>query len=479
MKIIVAYDKKRGIGKDNAIPWYIKEELQYFKQVTTHTTKFMVSNVVIMGRNTWESIPENHRPLKDRINIVISSSAASTAASTAYFQPSLDDAFHLLDTLANVNRDNIFIIGGERLYKEAIERNDCEKIYVTEIYGSYDCERFFPEIPVTFVLTNTSKFKCENNTYYRNLIYYNTSYIDYQFNNVIPWRNTEEYQYLDCLYRIMTLGQSTVDRTEVGTLSLFGESFKYDLSDTFPLLTTKRQFVRGIFEEFMFYLSGKTDNGILQEKKIHIWDGNTSRDFLDKRGLGEYPENDMGETYGFNFRHYGAKYMTCKEDYTGQGFDQLTYAINLIKNNPSSRRIIIDIWNGSTIHKAALPPCLCKYQFYVNKPQQKLDLMIYIRSSDFFLANNWNTCTGAFFVHMICALNDVDLTPGMLTVITGDTHIYKTHLDQVRENLQRTPRPYPKLVVKCKRDNIEDFQFEDMNIIGYYPQPNISASMAV
>jgi len=431
-----------------------------------------------MGRKTWESIPENHRPLKDRINIVISSTS-STSSASAYFQPSLEAAFQLIDTLANVNNDNIFIIGGERLYTEAIERTDCEKIYVTEIYGSYECERFFPEIPASFILTNVSKFKSENNTYYRNLIYYNTQYKDYQLNTIIPWHNTEEYQYLDCLQRILTLGQSTVDRTEVGTFSLFGESFKYDLSNTFPVLTTKRQFVRGIFEELQFYLSGKTDNAILQEKKIHIWDGNTSRDFLDTHGLGHYPDNDMGETYGFNFRHYGAKYMTCKEDYTGKGFDQLAYAIDLIKNNPSSRRIIIDIWNGSTINNAALPPCLCKYQFYVNKPLKRLDLMIYIRSSDFFLANNWNTCTGAFFVHMICALNGIDLTPGMLTVVTGDTHIYKTHIDQVRENLRRTPRPYPKLVVKCKRDNIEDFQFGDMHIIGYNPHPNISASMAV
>ena len=170
MKIIVAYDKHRGIGKDNAIPWYIKDELNYFKQVTTHTNKFMKSNVVIMGRKTWESIPENHRPLKDRINIVISSTS-STSSASAYFQPSLEAAFQLIDTLANVNNDNIFIIGGERLYTEAIERTDCEKIYVTEIYGSYECERFFPEIPASFILTNVSKFKSENNTYYRNLIY--------------------------------------------------------------------------------------------------------------------------------------------------------------------------------------------------------------------------------------------------------------------------------------------------------------------
>ena len=187
----------------------------------------------------------------------------------------------------------------------------------------------------------------------------------------------------------------------------------------------------------------------------------------------------MGETYGFNFRHYGAEYKTCKEDYTGEGYDQLENAIHLIKTDPTSRRIIIDIWNCSTIDKASLPPCLCKYQFYVNTVEHTLDLMIYIRSSDFFLANNWNTCTGAFLVHMICNLKDIHLTPGMLTVITGDTHIYKSHIEQVKENLRRVPRPFPKLIVKEKKETLMDFEYTDMNIIGYNPMPNILAQMAV
>ena len=182
----------------------------------------------------------------------------------------------------------------------------------------------------------------------------------------------------------------------MGIYSVFGETFKYNLEDTFPLLTTKKMFTRGIFEELKFYLSVKTDNSILNNKNVNIWNGNTSRDFLDKRGLSHYPEGDLGETYGFNFRHYGAEYKTCKDNYDGQGFDQVENAINLIKNNPESRRMYYRFVNCSSLDKAALPPCLCKYQFYVNTDDKKLDLMIYIRSSDFFLANNWNTCWGLF-----------------------------------------------------------------------------------
>jgi dihydrofolate reductase / thymidylate synthase len=484
MKLIVAIDKNNGIGKDNSIPWYIKEELKYFKHITTHTTRILDKNIVIMGRNTWESIPDKYKPLADRINIIITTNQSYTTGNYdhTYIQHSLDKALTFIQDLHYINLDNIFIIGGERLYKEAINRTDCEKLYVTEVYGKYECDRFFPSITDNYKLATVSKFKCENDIYYRNMIYYNIDHIKYKLNpdsESCLWKNNEEYQYINCLYKIFSEGRINIDRTGIGTRSIFGETFKYDLSDTFPVLTTKRQFLRGIFEEFMFYLSGKTDNGILQDKRIHIWDGNTSRQFLDARGLTDYPENDMGETYGFNFRHYGATYKTCKENYTGHGFDQLNYVINLIKTNPTSRRIIIDIWNGSTIHKAALPPCLCKYQFYVDTANNKLDLMLYIRSSDFFLANNWNTCTGAFFVHMICALKGIDLTPGILTVITGDTHIYSSHIEQVTTNLIRVPKPFPKLVVKCKKDNIEDFVFDDMNIIGYYPSPNIAASMAI
>ena len=230
----------------------------------------------------------------------------------------------------------------------------------------------------------------------------------------------------------------------------------------------------------MLYLRGQTDNKILNQKNIHIWDGNTSRDFLDSRKLYSYEEGDMGETYGFNFRHYGGDYKGCSHPYIKgkDGFDQLQNVINLIKHNPESRRIIINLWNPYTEHKAALPSCLCWYQFYVNPYQKSLSLLINLRSSDFFLANNWNVCTGALLVHLLCNLPEIDLSPGDLTVISGDTHLYINHLEQVEENLKRRPRPYPKLLVKSKK-NIEDYEFEDLTLLGYQPYPNIKADMAV
>ena len=475
MKIIVAFDSKNGIGKNNSIPWLLKSDLKHFKNVTTHSNNPLKENVVIMGRKTWESLP--CKPLKNRINIVLSRTPRNFNG--ALNAVSINNALEKLSTIENVNMDNIFIIGGESLYQETINMDLCEKLYITEVYGKYDCDVNFPKIPDSYEITSVSKFKEEDGIHFRNLVYTNRNYFRERFNEKYIWKNIEEENYLTVLNELLKSGNENVDRTGVGTYSLFGKMFKYDLSDTFPLLTTRRQFMRGIFEEFMFYLSGKTDNKILQEKKVHVWDGNTSREFLDKSNLSHYPEGDLGETYGFNFRHYGAEYKTCDENYEGQGFDQLTNVIDLIKNNPKSRRIIIDLWNSSTLHKAALPPCLCKYQFYVNTNDKKLDLMIYIRSSDYFLANNWNAATGALFVHLLCNVEGIDLTPGTLTVVTGDTHLYTSHVEQAKENIQRKSRPFPKLIVKNKKQNIEDFTYEDIELIGYKPYPSIKASMAV
>ena len=476
MKIVVAVDSKYGIGKDGNIPWTLRGDMAEFKRITTYSTNPILKNVVIMGRKTWDSIPTKLRPLSNRINIVLSHTKSEFEG--ALHSTSLDNALEILSTIQNVNTENIFIIGGNSLYEESIIRKDCEKVYVTEIYKNFECDVSFPKIPDNYEITNVSKFQEDKGLYYRNIVYTNRNYFD-EFNTDFIWRNTEETSYLKCLDELISSGIENIDRTEVGTFSLFGKMFKYDLSDTFPILTTRRQFMRGVFEEFMFYLSGKTDNKILQDKKVHVWDGNTSREFLDKNGLGHYNEGDLGETYGFNFRHYGAPYKTCNDDYTGEGFDQLENVIDLIKNNPTSRRIIIDLWNSATIHKAALPPCLCKYQFYVNRLDKKLDLMIYIRSSDYFLANNWNACTGALFVHLLCNVEGINLTPGTLTVVTGDTHLYSSHIEQANENLTREPRPFPKLVVKNKKKSITEFTYDDIQLIGYNPYPSIKVSMAV
>ena len=494
MKLIVAYQaKNRGIGIDNSIPWYISQDLSYFKQKTigTSLTGDGAKNIVLMGRKTWESIPDRHKPLCNRQNYIVSSNTSEKyRRDIEQYQDTilindLDSCLETLQKIQKIQNTNIWIIGGSSIYKYVLEKVGLIKeIYVTEIHTlkgeHFKCTSYFPEINTTeYSISSVSNIEHGTCNHSGKQIYYR--YIVYTHNSTIthPWISPEN-QYLDTLKEILQDGQETLDRTGVGTLSIFGKSFKYDLSEGFPALTTKRIFIRGVFEELMMYIRGETDNSILNQKNIHIWDGNTSRSFLDSRGLTYYPEGDMGETYGYNFRNYGGEYENCKIGISKKdGFDQLEYAINLIKNNPHSRRIIINLWNPKTLSKAALPSCLCQYQFYVDTSKNTLSLQIYIRSSDFFLANNWNTCTGAFLVHMICNLEDVHLTPGILTVITGDTHLYKTHIDGVKENLERIPTPIPTLVIKHKKRYIEEFTLEDMELIGYYPMKNIKADMAV
>ena len=545
LNLVVAYTfGKQCIGNNGSIPWNIPEDMAYFKEITIPKTIEYPYSIVIMGRKTWDSIPEKRRPLSQRFNVVLSNDIEYIEKQNAnHDNKMLDSRTGTLFTTWNnffnseyikVEEDLLnripfnrqeqviqsftyYVIGGSQIYNKAIEMcNELDISYsinATEIYltkeqesnTKYTGDVFFPKIDDSAIITKASKINKskgndellyrfinyeilpkKNNTYNKNNTYLKSFY-------------TQENDYLSLMSNILENGSSNDDRTGVGTLSIFGSMLKYDLRDTFPLCTTKRMFFRAVFEELMFYLSGKTDNKILQEKGIHVWDGNTTREFLDKRGLQHYEEGDMGQTYGFNFRHFGGEYKGCGVDYStknkyidykegvsteyylpSQGYDQLANVIHLIKTEPSSRRIIIDLWDCSTIHKAALPACLCKYQFNVNVKKKELNLAIYLRSSDYFLANNWNSSCGALFVHLLCNTEGIDLTPGELTVFIADAHLYKTHIEQVKINLERRPYPFPKLLIKGeKKKDITTFKFDDIELLGYKAHPNIKAEMAI
>ena len=484
INLIVAYCNKNGIGRMNNIPWLIKDDLKHFKMITTQNTNKLANsykyqkNIVVMGRNTWESLPAKVRPLSNRFNIVLSSKSKFIDSDKVDFTTtSFENVLSYLDfEKENFYNAKMFIIGGEVLYDDILKNYSdlITHLYITEIYANYTCDKFFPTIDNNiFKISKVSNFKNENNINYRYLVYSHINKVNGFY------VNKEEKQYSDLIHNIIYNGLERNDRTNVGTLSLFGPSLlKFDISDTFPLCTLKKAFFRAVFEELMLYLRGQTDNKILNDKKIHIWDGNTSREFLDSRNLKHLPEGDMGETYGFNMRNYGGKYVNCKIKHTN-GFDQLKYVINEIKNNPHSRRILINLWNPSTLHNAALPSCLHQYQFYVDTKNKKLNLQIYLRSSDVFLANNWNTCTGALFVYLLCNLEDINLKPGFINVVCGDAHIYKNHIDLAKQMLSRSSYPYPKLIVKNKKKNIEDFSYDDLVLIDYKSHPNIKAPMAV
>ncbi|KAH8238920.1 hypothetical protein KR038_006689 [Drosophila bunnanda] len=290
--------------------------------------------------------------------------------------------------------------------------------------------------------------------------------------------NKDEQQYLDLIAHIIANGERRMDRTQVGTLSVFGAQMRFNMrSGSFPLLTTKRVFFRAVAEELLWFVAGKTDAKLLQAKNVHIWDGNSTREYLDKLGHTERAVGDLGPVYGFQWRHFGAEYRTCDDDYSGQGIDQLRQVIETIKNNPSDRRIIMSAWNPLDIPKMALPPCHCLAQFFVSQDRGELSCQLYQRSADMGLGVPFNIASYALLTHMIAHVTG--LKPGDFVHTMGDTHVYLNHVDPLKEQLQRTPRPFPKLAIKRTVSDIEDFRYGDFEIVDYNPYPKIQMEMAV
>lgn len=459
---------KNGIGKNNNLPWKLKNDLKHFKFITESNKNPKLQNSIIMGKNTWNSLPK--KPLDNRLNIIVSNTLYNENKNRRTKNIEYIDSFDKALNIATEKSENIFIIGGEQIYKEAINHNLCEKLYITDIYNNYNCDTYFPEINENkFKLTKISEFKKEKNINFRYLIYHNKDYI-----KNLPYKNLEELQLFSLFNNIIQNGELKSNRTNTKIYSVFSPSkLKYNLEDTFPICTSKKIFIRGIFEELMFILRGQTDNKILKNKKINIWSGNTTKEFLNSNNLYHLNEDDMGETYGFNMRYYGEKYINCNTEYknTIPNSDQLNYLINLLKYDKNSRRMIINLWNPNSLNNCSLPPCLMLYQFNVSN-NNKLNLQITLRSSDVYLANNWNTVYAALFVHLLCNIKDINLTPGILTVNIGDAHIYENHLNAVKEQMTREPRPYPKLEVLTQKKDITDFEFSDIKLLGYNPYDN-------
>lgn len=296
--------------------------------------------------------------------------------------------------------------------------------------------------------------------------------------------NKEEDQYLQLCQRIIEEGEFRPDRTGTGTYSLFAPpQLRFDLSNgKFPLLTTKKVFTKGIILELLWFIAGCTDGNKLSEQGVKIWEGNGSREYLDKLGLTDRKVGDLGPIYGFQWRHFGAKYKTCDDNYSGQGVDQLKDVIWKLKNNPYDRRIIMSAWNPPDFPQMALPPCHVFSQFYVNFPKEpdkkpKLSCLLYQRSCDMGLGVPFNIASYALLTIMIAHITDME--PGEFIHTMGDAHVYRDHINALKEQIRREPRPFPTLKITRKVDSIDDFKFEDFEICDYNPHPRIQMTMSV
>lgn len=465
LAIVVACSSNLAIGKAGVLPWRIPDDVRRFRIVTSTTADADAVNAVIMGRRTWESIP--NRPLPGRVNVVLTSS--DVFPDGVLVASSLQEALKMLEHYPRMI-ETVFVIGGSALFAEAV--NICDKVYWTKITAKSDdaikklegCDTFFP-----VDVASDERFACVEESRPR-------SVDGFEFKFMTFCRATEERQYLNLVKHIIDVGVLKGDRTGVGTYSVFGRTMRFSLrGGTMPLFTTKKVFWRGVAEELLWFISGDTNVKTLKEKNVHIWDENGSREFLDKRGLRFREEGDLGPVYGFQWRHFGAQYTTCHADYKGKGIDQIKQIIDTIKKSPDDRRLILSAWNPSALPDMALPPCHMFAQFYVARGE--LSCQMYQRSADMGLGVPFNVASYALLTHLIA--HCTDLLPGEFIHVMGDCHVYTNHVAPLREQLKREPRPFPKLRIKNGLKDIDGFKFEDFEIVGYNPYPAIKMEMAV
>ncbi|XP_010530821.1 PREDICTED: bifunctional dihydrofolate reductase-thymidylate synthase 1-like isoform X2 [Tarenaya hassleriana] len=461
-QVVVAATREMGIGKDGKLPWSLPTDLRYFKDITLTTSDSAKKNAVVMGRKTWESIPMKYRPLSGRLNVVLTRSGGFDIANTENVLTcsSIDSALDLLAAPPYcLSIERVFVIGGGDILREALNRPSCDAIHLTEIDASIDCDTFIPPIdssvyqpwyssyPITengirFCFTTYVRVRSSSVESYDQSDGSEAPKFDVKRFSFLPkmvFDRHEEFLYLNLVQDIISTGNLKDDRTGTGTLSKFGCQMRFNLRRNFPLLTTKRVFWRGVVEELLWFISGSTNAKVLQEKGIHIWDGNASRDYLDSTGLTEREEGDLGPIYGFQWRHFGARYTNMHADYTGQGFDQLLDVIDKIKNKPNDRRIILSAWNPSDLKLMALPPCHMFAQFYVANGE--LSCQMYQRSADMGLGVPFNIASYSLLTCIIA--HACELVPGDFIHVIGDSHVYQTHVRPLQEQLQNPPKPFP------------------------------------
>ena len=262
-------------------------------------------------------------------------------------------------------------------------------------------------------------------------------------------------QYLDLMRRVRDQGARKSDRTGTGTVSIFGHQMRFDLSQGFPLVTTKKLHMKSILHELIWFLNGDTNTAYLKQNGVSIWD-----EWADENG-------DLGPVYGKQWRSWAAP--------DGRSIDQIREVVETLKTNPDSRRIIVSAWNPAEIPDMALAPCHCLFQFYV--AEGKLSCQLYQRSADVFLGVPFNIASYAALTLMMAQV--VGLKPGEFVHTFGDTHLYLNHLEQADLQLSRTPRPLPRLEINPDVRSIFDFKYDDFKLVGYDPHPHIKAPVAV
>lgn len=485
---VVTYKNKLAIGYNDDLLVKIKQDLDFFKNTTQNS-------IVVMGRKTFYSIPENYRPLRNRYNFVLTNDLNLLNKNDFSEQITFENLdkektyFMTFETFENFCHDlnqrlDVFIIGGGKIYSKFLttkNKNIIPKnLYITQISGfvfkDKNCDKitFMDNFNYKYKLIGYSeKFKKDNNISARILHY--KHYDDYFYNF-----KYEEYKYLNLVKDILKKGNQRPDRTGTGTFSLFGKQMRFNISNgNLPLLTTKQISFKSIVEELLFFCRGETDSSILDKKGVKIWNANTTREFLDMRNLKDYPIGSMGPMYGWSWRHFGADYSQRFNNSIG-GFDQLKNVEHLLKTEPFSRRIYISNLNPAESSKMCLDMCHTYIQFYVEeiKGIKYLSGFFTMRSSD-FLAWSYNICSYTILLNILAL--KCNMKPKEIVYNAVDCHVYTNHVEGINLQLSRIPRPIPKINIDkdLKNKDWNDMNFSDFELIGYFPHPYIKAEMSI
>lgn len=497
LNLIYCKNNQNYIGINNDLLFFNKDDMKYFKEITKQEYIKNSKNIVIMGYNTWVSIPDNYKPLKDRINIIITKNHFKEMKYENENIKIFNDFDFCLKFLEDEELNGRllgkkFIIGGSQLYNHVYKHynKSIDIIYETYINCTLPVENDYNYSKLNFTISDDKNFTKIISKYndssdltinklfdkdfewhsmkIPDLINHGLHFNRYQNNSYI---NNDEKQYIDLLKDIL-YKNNIKDSRNSKVISQFGEKMTFDLRKGFPLLTTKRMPFKTILRELLWFINGCTDNDKLNEKKVHIWDQNGSKEFLESRGL-NYEENDLGPVYGFQWRHFGATYINRYTDYTGLGEDQLKNIINLIKTDPTSRRIILSAWNPCDLDKMALPPCHVMVQFSIDK--EFIDAQLYQRSGDMFLGVPFNIASYSILLHIIGSITGY--TPRYFHHVLGDAHIYMNHIDAITEQIFRIPMSFPTLVLKNKINDIDNIDEDNFILKDYNCYPTIKAEM--
>jgi thymidylate synthase/dihydrofolate reductase len=451
VEAIVCFDILNGISKDSKLPWLADKigDLEYVRLLTT-SAKSGKKNIIIVGSKTARTLPDNFTGPETNRELCVLTRRTSTPKKLYH---------HLLDRYyTKGDIDKVIVFGGGEIYNAFIDLGIIHKFYITKIDKDYKCDTFFPmDIVIKDYTCSTSS--CRDN----------------KGRTFSIWdRNCHpEYNYLELLKKVYYSGSLKTGRNG-DTYSIFGETVEFDIATYgFPLLTTKKMFFRGIAEELFWFLKADTNTNHLKDKGVHIWDGNTTREYLDSIGLTSYPTGIAGPIYGYQWRTFNGPYINGELPTLETSRDQLFHILRELKENPTSRRIIFSGWNPNMLNEMCLPPCHVLYQFYVI--DGRLNCQMYQRSADLFLGLPFNIASTALLTSIFASMTD--LRVGKIRICIGDAHIYKEHAESVLEQITRKPLGFSKLVIKDIKTKLEDWTYNDISLDGYNSHSVLKASM--